>query len=101
MLIVAAEVGIEEGAAESVRDALLEMETETRKEPGCQTYAFSLDINDPGTIRIFERWDSMEALETHFKTPHMASFGAAIGKIQPKSMNVKVYEVAGEVALPS
>ena len=100
MLIVAAEVGIEEGAVESVRDALLTMETETRKEPGCQAYAFSLDINDPETIRIFERWDSMEALEFHFNTPHMAAFGAAIGKIKPKSMNVKVYDVAGELPLP-
>jgi quinol monooxygenase YgiN len=43
----------------------------------------------------------MEALEAHFKTPHMASFGAAISKIKPKNMNVKVYDVAGEVALPS
>jgi hypothetical protein len=31
----------------------------------------------------------------------MAEFGAAIGKIKPKSMNVKVYDVAGELALPS
>ncbi|MBW2292666.1 MAG: antibiotic biosynthesis monooxygenase [Deltaproteobacteria bacterium] len=101
MLIVAAEVGVEEGAVESVRDALLAMETETRKEPGCLTYAFSVDINDPGTLRIIERWESMEALETHFKTPHMAAFGAAIAKIKPTSMNLKVYEVAREVALPS
>ncbi len=43
----------------------------------------------------------MEALELHFKTPHMASFGAAIAEIKPKSMDVKVYDVAGEVALPS
>lgn len=101
MLIVAAEVGVEEGAVETVRDALLAMETETRKELGCLTYAFSVDVNDPATLRIIERWESMETLEAHFKTPHMAAFGVAISKIQPKSMNLKVYEVAGEVTLPS
>ena len=101
MLIVAAEVGVEEGAVETVRDALLAMETETRKEPGCLTYAFSVDINDPRTLRIIERWESMEALEAHFKTPHMAAFRSAIAKIKPTSMNLKVYEVAREVALPS
>ncbi len=101
MLIVAAEVSIEEGSVEGVRDALRTMETETLKEPGCQVYAFSIDVSDPGTLRIFERWDSMEALELHFKTPHMASFGAAIAEIKPKSMDVKIYDVAGEVALPS
>ena len=100
MLIVAAEISIEEDVVEGVRDALRTMETETRREPGCQAYAFSVDVNDATTLRIFERWDSMAALEAHFKTPHMASFGEAIAKIQPKSMDVKVYDVAGEVALP-
>ncbi len=100
MLIVAAEISIAEDAVDGVRDALREMETETRKEPGCQAYAFSVDVSDAGTLRIFERWVSMEALEAHFKTPHMAAFGGAISKIQPKSMDVKVYDVAGEVPLP-
>ena len=101
MLIVAAEVSVEAGAVEKVRDALRTMETESRKEPGCQVYAFSVDVNDAGTIRIFERWDSMDALEAHFKTPHMGAFGAAISQIQPRNMAVKVYEVAREVPLPS
>ncbi len=100
MLIVAAEIEVEAGAIEKVKDALATMENETRKEPGCQTYAFSVDVCDPSMMRITELWDDMAALEAHFATPHMASFGAAIGQVQPKSMNVKVYEIAGEVALP-
>ena len=100
MLIVAGEVVVEEGSVERVRDALRIMEEETRKEPGCRTYAFSVDVNDPTMLRIFERWDSMDALEQHFETPHMAAFGAEIGRIQPHSMDVKLYEVAGERALP-
>jgi quinol monooxygenase YgiN len=100
MLIVAGEVVVEEGAIERVRDALRTMEQATREEPGCRTYAFSVDVNDPTMVRIFERWDSMEVLELHFKTPHMAAFGAAMGQIQPSSMDVKLYEVAGELALP-
>jgi quinol monooxygenase YgiN len=100
MLIVAGEVVVEEGAIERVRDALRTMEQATREEPGCRTYAFSVDVNDPTMVRIFERWDSMEVLELHFKTPHMAAFGAAMGQVQPSSMDVKLYEVAGELALP-
>ena len=100
MLIVLAEVTVEAGAAEQVRDALQTMETETLKEPGCQTYAFSVDVTNPTMIRITEKWDDMAALEAHFNTPHMAAFGGAIAQIKPKGMDVKVYEVAGEVALP-
>ena len=100
MLIVAGEVIVEEGATDSVRDALRTMETETRKESGCLKYAFSLDISEPTTMRIFEQWESEEALSAHMKTPHMAEFGAAVGKIKPKSMSIKVYEVGKELALP-
>jgi quinol monooxygenase YgiN len=100
MLIVAGEVVVEPGAIDGVRDALQTMEDETRKEPGCVTYAFSLDVNDPNMVRIFERWESLEALAAHFKAPHMAAFGAAMGKIKPRSMDVKLYEIAGELELP-
>ncbi len=100
MLIVAGEVVVEEGAIDSVRDALRTMEEETRKEDGCQTYVFSVDINTPTTMRIFERWESQEALSAHMKTSHMAEFGAVVGKIKPKSMSVKLYEVAKELPLP-
>jgi len=100
MLIVAAEVSIEAGATDAVKEELRTMETESRKEPGCQTYAFSIDVNDPETLRITERWDSMDDLKAHFKTPHMAAFGAAMAQIKPKGMDVKVYEIAKEVALP-
>jgi quinol monooxygenase YgiN len=101
MLIVAAELSIEANAVDGVRDALAVMETGSRKESGCGTYVFSIDVNDPCTLRIFERWDSMEALEVHFKTPHMTAFREVLAKVNPKSMDVKVYDVAGELSLPS
>ncbi len=100
MLIVSGEIVVAEGAIDQVRDALRTMEEQTRKEPGCLTYAFSVDINTPTMVRIFERWESMDALRAHFKMPHMAVFGAAVGKIQPRSVDVKAYEIDREVALP-
>ena len=76
------------------------METESRKEPGCITYAFSVDINDPTMVRITERWESAEALKAHFSAPHMPAFSAALGQIDIKSMDAKAYEIAEEVPLP-
>ena len=101
MLIVAGEAVVEEGAVEQVRDALRTMEEETRKEPGCLSYAFALDINDPTMVRIIEHWESPDALSAHFKTPHMASFAAALGVLKPKSMSIKVYQFEKEIPLPS
>ena len=100
MLIVAVEAVVEDGAIEEVRDALRTMETETRKEAGCLAYAFSRDISDPNVVRIFERWESTEALAAHFQSPHMATFNQVLGKLQPKSLDIKAYEIDKEVPLP-
>jgi quinol monooxygenase YgiN len=100
LIFVTGEIVVEDGAVELVREALHSMEQETRKEAGCLTYAFSQDINDPNMVRIFERWESMDALQAHFGMPHMATFQEAITRITPKSANVKAWDVVGEVALP-
>ena len=103
MIIVTEEIVLDEGAIEGVgvRDAIRIMEEESRKESGCSTYAFSVDINDSTTMRIYELWESMEALEAHFKAPHMAVFQEALGGIQPKSMDSKVYEINKELPFPN
>jgi quinol monooxygenase YgiN len=100
MLMVLAEAVVEEGAVDKLAAAMRTVEEETLKEPGCLGYAFSVDVSDPHKVRITERWESMQALEAHFGMPHMAAFGAAMSQAPPKSMQVKVYEIAGEVPLP-
>ena len=71
----------------------------SRAEPGCEDYCFSVELNDPGVLRITERWRDMAALIAHFATPHMATFGAALGAHPPKSVEARCYE-ANEVPLP-
>lgn len=100
MIVIMGEVIVDESAVEGVKDALNTMEQESRKEPGCITYAFSTDINDAACIRISEQWESMTALEKHFATPHMAAFGQAVATIKPKSIAIKAFEIAREVKLP-
>ena len=100
MLAINGEVRIREGAADAVRDAIRTMEVESLKEPGCHTYAFSIDVVDPTMMRITELWESMEALEAHFGSPHMAAFGAAMAQVQPLSVTVNCWELGERRSLP-
>lgn len=100
MIFVTGEIVVEEGAVEKMKDALRSVEEETRKEQGCLTYAFSVDVNDSTMVRVFERWESMDALRAHFGTAHIAAFGRSMAAMTPKSMNVTAWDVAGEVELP-
>jgi quinol monooxygenase YgiN len=99
MIVVQVEVKVEPGSAPSVADAIKKMETATRQEPGCKKYAFSVDISDPGMVRVTETWDSMDAITAHMASPHMAEFNQAVMALKPKGLEIKAYEVAREVAL--
>jgi quinol monooxygenase YgiN len=99
MIVVQVEVVIEPGSADQVRDAVAKMEQATRREPGCLKYAFSIDVTDPGMVRVTERWESIEAIKAHMATPHMAEFNKAVMALRPKGLDIKAYEVAREVQL--
>jgi quinol monooxygenase YgiN len=51
------------------RDAFLanrwELTARSRREPGCIVYVFAPDPFEPGLVQLFERWESVEALEAH------------------------------------
>jgi quinol monooxygenase YgiN len=94
MLVIAGEIEIDAAHRDKAIAAAREMMTETYKEPGCKTYVFSTDLSDPGKFRIFEEWESQEALDAHFVAPHMAKFGASIAEIGVKGISVQKYQVS-------
>jgi len=100
MIIVLGEITADPKAIDAARPALVKMQAETRKEAGCVSYGFSIDVGDPTRIIIAERWKSADDLNAHMVTPHMAEFGKAVGAIKPTGMSIKAYEIAGEVKLP-
>ena len=78
MIVVQVEVIVEPGSADKVRDAVKKMEQATRQEAGCLKYAFSVDISDPGMVRVTERWATIHAIKAHLASPHMAEFNKAV-----------------------
>jgi quinol monooxygenase YgiN len=50
----------------------------TRAEAGCLDYSFSADADDPGRVRLVERWETMADLEAH-----VAALRASPGPSQP------------------
>jgi len=101
MIIVRVKVESSAEAIEALRPALVEMERATLGEAGCRDYVFCREIADPNRLRILEVWDSMDALQTHFATPHMAAFRKAMAGTPPRSMEVEVHELGAQLELPS
>jgi quinol monooxygenase YgiN len=94
MLVIAGRIRIDPAQRSAALAAAREMMEATRREAGCISYTFAADLADEGLFHLFEEWESQQALDAHFRTPHMAKFQGAVGGLGVKEMNVKRYEVS-------
>ena len=92
MIMIEGWVRMDAADIDRLRPAAATMIAATRLEDGCEEYAFSQDLVDPGLFRIVERWRDEAALAAHFQTPHMAVFSAALGAANRQGGSVKVYK---------
>ena len=97
MIVLAGTIHASPGDIDKMADAIRTMVTASNAEDGCHAYSFAQCLSEPGTIRVFECWESDAALAEHFQTPHMAAFQAAIADVAITGMDIKKYEV-GSVA---
>jgi quinol monooxygenase YgiN len=94
VIVIAGRVAVHPDNVEAALPVAQTMMAETLKEPGCAAYKFSADLDAAGVFHIFEEWDSQEALDGHFASPHMAAFRSALGKFDVQELSVSRYDVA-------
>ncbi len=97
MLILSGTVKMQPQDIAAIRDATLVMIAATRAEEGCIEYEFSEVIGEPGTMRIFERWESVDALQAHFAAPHMAEWQEAMKSVTVHSRDLARYEGISDI----
>ena len=99
MIVVSGIVEIGAASVEAAVSAAAEMARATREEVGCISYAFYQDVESSGRFRVFEEWESEEALQAHFKAPHMATFQQALSRLEILGRDIKLYVVGESRAL--
>jgi quinol monooxygenase YgiN len=80
------------------RDAFVEaantVMTATRAEEGCEGYAFSGDLSDPGRIYVAEQWASQASMDAHSASDHLAAFMGAMGGFGVKAATLTKWDGA-------
>lgn len=66
----------------------------TRAEPGCQLYAFAVDVQIANVVWISEQWQSEAALNQHLQSPHITTFLRQVADIGLLSLDVRKYQVS-------
>ena len=92
MLIVTGTVEVSETGVASMKTAATVMGRASRAEDGCHVYAFWQDLEQPNLFRVYEEWESADALKAHGETEHMAAFRKSLGEIGVLSRNIARFE---------
>ena len=96
MIIIAGTLTVDPDKVDDLLAAAVPLMEATNAEPGNLAYVFTKSVVDPGTVHVFEKWESEEALGGHFQAPHMAAFQASIGDFGVSGMDLLKYEIASE-----
>ena len=94
-LVISGSIVIDPAQVERARELLAPLLLATRAEEGCLAYGFYADLDDPGTFRVYEEWESAEANAAHSASAHLAEFMAGIAELDVRSVRLDRYEVAG------
>lgn len=96
MIIVSGTIRIAESDLERARPIATKMAADSLAEDGCNAYGFWADLGEPGLFRIFEEWESQEAMDAHSASPHFLQFMTDMGTLQITGMDISRYDVSAK-----
>lgn len=94
MIVISGTIKIRPDRMDEARLHSFSIMKDSAAEPGCCTYELSAQLSDPLTLRLFEEWESAEALSAHFQTAHFHAFAAALPSLLAAPPTFLRYEVA-------
>jgi quinol monooxygenase YgiN len=92
MLIVAVTLKIRPEHREEFVQAASRLAEQTKTEPGCMSYRFSIDLADPNTFYLHEEWESEELLQDHFKTPGFLAIQEKLASVAAAPPSIRQFE---------
>lgn len=91
MIVVTATITAKPGERDNIISKSRDLIESTRLESGCISYNLYASTEDDDVLMMLEQWENPEVLETHMQTEHFKAFGAAIGDIMAKKLDIALY----------
>ena len=87
MYVVVAKWVAREGEEEAVEQILRENAAESRREPGCRTFAVSRSTDEPRTYVLYEEYDDEAAFAAHRTSEHFKRYvlDDAVNRLEGRS----------------
>jgi quinol monooxygenase YgiN len=94
MIVVVGRVSTDAGRREELVRVAHAVARASRAEEGCISYRVYEDTEMPNEFVFVEEWESGEALESHFRTPHIAEFMSSISGAIVGPPDVRFHDIA-------
>ena len=99
MIVIQGHMDVHADDCAAYEALVVPMQQASCAEEGCRSYVFSKDLETPGRYRIAESWETKDALDAHFRTPHMATMQAGLKALRLLDVAVWRYEVSAHSRL--
>ena len=87
MIIIRASMRIKNGKEAAAMAACRAVVAGTQKEAGCNSYSYTIDLDDPALMHVLEIWDDEAALMGHLQgEPFKAFMAVALELMDPVGM---------------
>ena len=99
MIVVSGRFRLPPERIEETRPAMANVIALSNAEAGCRVYSYAEDISEPGLFRVYEEWESRDAIEAHFASEHMREWQRVRETLGFHDRAVGAYEVGEPIEL--
>lgn len=86
------------GMQRQVREVLLDLVAQTRKEKGCVNYDLHQSQGNPREFVMYENWESAADLDAHARSEHLRAFGKAAVGLLERPTEITKWDMVSELA---
>ena len=95
-LTVIAYITAKPGHEDRVREALLALVAQTRKEKGCISYDLHQSLDNATQFAIYENWSEVADLDAHAKSAHLQEFARIAGRLLERPAEISKWSMVSE-----
>jgi quinol monooxygenase YgiN len=99
MLIVSGIIDIDPANHDAANELFAPLVAATLAEDGCITYGFWANPANPGQFRVYEEWESTDAMGLHMGSDHMATFLVGMGGLGVTGTSITQHTVSESTRL--
>jgi quinol monooxygenase YgiN len=96
-LSVIAYITAKAGHQDQVREALLDLVSQTRNEKGCVNYDLHQSQENASEFAIYENWNKSTDLDAHAKSAHLQAFTRIAGHLLERPAEIRKWSMVSEL----